>query len=167
MKLFNILIYPLFFLVNHLSFRVLLPKKLRRKIDSLRSILISLLGASVNKKVYISKNFFSTNYSNLRFGYYGTIGMNCEFYSYDKIEIGDNFLIGSNVVVHTGEHLFTDSLKPIIEQGSIYKSVKIGNNVYLGSNVIILPGVNIDDNVIVGAGGGSDKRFRKWMDICR
>uniref|UniRef100_UPI0040481A4D acyltransferase n=1 Tax=Aliarcobacter sp. TaxID=2321116 RepID=UPI0040481A4D len=153
MKLTNLLIYPLFFIFNHLSFRVILPKKIRRRIDFIRTRLIMLMRSKVGENVYFSKNFFTTNFENLSFGNNGTIGMNCEFYSYDKITIGDNFLIGSNVVIHTAEHIFSDSTKPIIEQGSIYKPVFIGDNVYLGSGVTILSGVKIDDNVIVGSGG--------------
>lgn len=34
----------------------------------------------------------------------------------------------------------------------VIKKISIGNNVYLGKNVLILPGVNVFDNVIVGAG---------------
>ncbi len=34
----------------------------------------------------------------------------------------------------------------------VIKRITIGNNVYLGSGVTILPGVNISDNVVVGAG---------------
>ena len=32
------------------------------------------------------------------------------------------------------------------------KPIKIGNNVWIGGNVIVLPGVNIGDNVVIGAG---------------
>ena len=78
--------------------------------------------------------------------------MNCEFYSYDKIKIGDSFLIGSNVIIHTAEHNFNDKDRPIIDQGSKYAPVSIGNNVYIGSGVIVLSGINISDNIIIGAG---------------
>lgn len=151
MRLLNLVIYPFFFIFNHLSFRVLLPKKIRRGIDFIRTRLIILMGSKIGKNVYFSKNFFTTNFENLSFGNNGTIGINCEFYSYDKITIGNNFLIGSNVVIHTAEHIFSDSTKPIIEQGSIYKSVSIGNDVYLGSGVTILSGVKIGDHIIVGS----------------
>lgn len=153
MKVSHLVIYPIFFTFNHLSLRVILPKRIRRVIDFIRTTLIKAMGAEIERNVYFSKNFFTTNFENLSFGNNGTIGMNCEFYAYDKITIGDNFLIGSNVIIHTAEHIFSDSTRPIIEQGSVYKSVSIGSNVYLGSGVTILSGVRIGDNVIVGAGG--------------
>ena len=33
-----------------------------------------------------------------------------------------------------------------------FGKVVIGNNVYIGNNALIMPGVTIDDNVIIGAG---------------
>ncbi len=153
MKMLKLFIYPLYFLVNHLSFRSIFPKKIRRKLDWFRTILIAFLGKkNIGKNVFISKNFFSANYNNLILGNNGTIGINCQFYSYDFISVGNNFLIGSNVVIHTSEHNFCDFDKPIIEQGSKYLPVTIGNNVYIGSGVSILPGIKIGDNVIIGTG---------------
>lgn len=149
----DIVIYIPFFILNHISFRTILPKKYRRKIDFLRTKFIALLGAKIGKNVFISKNFFTTNFKNISFGNNGTLGMNCQFYSYGEgISIGDNFLIGSNFVVHTSEHIFKDTSKPIIEQGCAYKPVIIGNNVYIGSGVTVLSGVTIGDNIIVGTG---------------
>ncbi len=151
--LYNLFIYLPFYILNHISFRAILPKNIRRKIDFLRTKFIFLLGAKVGKNVFISKNFFTTNFKNISFGNNGTLGMNCQFYSYGEgITIGDNFLIGSNFVVHTSEHIFKDASKPIIEQGCAYKPVIIGNNVYIGSGVTVLSGVTIGDNIIVGTG---------------
>lgn len=157
----DIVIYIPFFILNHISFRAILPKNYRRKIDFFRTKFIALLGAKIGKNVYISKNFFSTDFKNISFGNNGTLGMNCQFYSYGKgISIGDNFLIGSNFVVHTSEHIFEDSSKAIIEQGCTYKPVIIGNNVYIGSGVSIVSGVTIEDNVIVGTGSVVTKSLK-------
>ena len=163
-KLFKKLIYPFFFIVNHLGFKTFLPKRFRRIVDNFRSILIKLLGGKMGENVFFSKNFFSTNYNNLHLGSNGTIGMNCEFYSYEKIKIGDDFLIGSNVVIHTADHVYTDQTKSIIHQGSKYSEVSIGNNVYIGSNTIILLGVSMDDNIIIGAGSVVTKDLEsEWI----
>lgn len=157
----RLLIYIPFYILNHVSFRSVLPKRIRRKIDFLRTFLIRLLGVKVGRNVFISKNFFTTSFNNISFGNNGTLGMNCQFYSYGKgISIGDNFLIGSNFVVHTSEHIFEDSSKAIIEQGCTYKPVIIGNNVYIGSGVSIVSGVTIEDNVIVGTGSVVTKSLK-------
>ena len=159
--IYSILLYVPFYILNHISFRAILPKSYRRKIDFFRTRFIALLGAKIGKNVYISKNFFTTDFKNISFGNNGTLGMNCQFYSYGKgISIGNNFLIGSNFVVHTSEHIFEDSSKAIIEQGCRYKSVIIGNNVYIGSGVSIVSGVTIEDNVIVGTGSVVTKSLK-------
>ena len=150
--IFQLVFYSLFSLVNKFDFRPLISKKNRRKIDSLRVGLLRKLGVKIGSNVYISKNFYSTSFKNLSFGNNGTIGINCQLYNYGEgISIGDNFLCGSNLTVHTSEHVFSDPTLPIIEQNSKFSRVKIGNNVYIGSGVTILSGVQIGDNVIIGA----------------
>lgn len=161
----RIFIYPLFFLFNHVSFRTVLPKKIRRIIDFTRTNLLSLMGVKIGRHVFISKNFFTTSFDNLRLGSNGTIGMNCQLYSYGEgITIGDDFLIGSDFTVHTSEHNYLDSNIPFINQGAEYLKVVIGSNVYIGSGVTILSGVKIDDNVIVAAGSVVNKDLESgWI----
>lgn len=67
------------------------------------------------------------------------------------ITIGDNVTITSGVsfITHDGSAwLMRD------EKGRrySYKPITIGNNVFIGVRSIIMPGVTIDDNVIVAAG---------------
>ena len=67
------------------------------------------------------------------------------------ISIGNKVTITSGVrlLTHDGASwLFND------EKGRrhLYRPVKIGNNVFIGSNAIIMPGIVIEDNVIVAAG---------------
>jgi len=57
------------------------------------------------------------------------------------IEIGDNTMIGGRALI-TG-HLAEDKLK--------IKKVKIGRNCLIGGETFIMPGVTIEENVVVGA----------------
>lgn len=85
------------------------------------------------------------------------VGENCRIYTRNfgsepwLIEIGDNVTITSGVklLTHDGSTwLFRD------EKGRrfLYKPIQIGNFVFIGVNSIIMPGVVIEDFVIVGAG---------------
>lgn len=67
------------------------------------------------------------------------------------ITLGDNVHItdGVKFITHDGGTLILRHKMPDIE---ITKQITIGSNVYIGVNVVILPGVNIGDNCIVGAG---------------
>jgi maltose O-acetyltransferase len=66
------------------------------------------------------------------------------------VTIGNNVFIAPNVVISTAAH-------PIdaLERNSALefaKPIRIGNNVWIGATVTILPGVEIGDNVTIGAG---------------
>ena len=66
------------------------------------------------------------------------------------IYVGDNTLIGPNVVLATAGHPIDPELR---RQGLQYNaSVKIGKNCWLGAGVIVVPGVTIGDNTVIGAG---------------
>lgn len=88
-----------------------------------------------------------------------TIGDNCRIYGNSPNMWGtEPFLItiGSNVFItndckfvnHDGGTLILRSKTPDLE---ITKPITIGNDVYLGIETIIMPGVNINNNVIIGA----------------
>lgn len=98
------------------------------------------------------------------FGSIGTnvsINMNCTFVDCNKIEIGDNVLIASNVQIYTATHPveLADRLTPNWnpESGEYFcrtyaLPVKIGNGCWIGGGAIILPGVTIGDGTVIGAG---------------
>lgn len=66
------------------------------------------------------------------------------------IYIGNNTMIGPNVVVATAGHPILPELR---EKGYQYNNpVHIGKNCWIGAGAIILPGITIGDNVVVGAG---------------
>ncbi|MFT6069499.1 MAG: galactoside O-acetyltransferase [Bacteriovoracaceae bacterium] len=68
------------------------------------------------------------------------------------IEIGDDVLIGPNVVMRAANHKFDSTELAICQQGHSAGNIKIGNNVWLGSGVTILPNVSVGEGSIVAAG---------------
>ena len=98
------------------------------------------------------------------FGSMGTnvsINMNCTFVDCNKIEIGNNVLIASNVQIYTATHPveLSDRLTPNWnpDSGEYFcrtyaLPVKIGNGCWIGGGAIILPGVSIGDGTVIGAG---------------
>ena len=68
------------------------------------------------------------------------------------LDIGDNSMIGPKTVIVTTDHNFSSSEIPIRLQGHTLKPVFIGNNVLISANCTVLGGVNIEDNVVIGAG---------------
>lgn len=83
------------------------------------------------------------------------INNNCHIGCINKIEIGDNVLIGSNVFITDHSHgkvckseiNTPPSLRDIYSKGPVI----IKNNVWIGENVSIMPNVTIGMNSIIGA----------------
>ena len=67
-----------------------------------------------------------------------------------RITIGDDCFIGPNVSIYTACHSTDPTERNTRQEWA--KPVTIGNNVWIGGSVTILPGVNIGDNVTIGAG---------------
>ena len=68
------------------------------------------------------------------------------------LSIGDNVMMGPEVVILTSNHRFDRLDITMDRQGSIIKPVKIGNDVWIGQRVMIMPGVKIGNGVIIAAG---------------
>jgi len=73
-----------------------------------------------------------------------------------EIIIEDKVLVGSSVHFYTNNHEFSDISKPIFDQGhqksSKSKSIILRKGCWIGAGAIILPGVEIGENSIIGAG---------------
>lgn len=69
-----------------------------------------------------------------------------------SITIGDNVLIGPNVVLRANNHIFERTDMLINDQGMTEGAIIIGNDVWIASNAVILQNVTIGDGAIVAAG---------------
>lgn len=127
---------------------------------SRRSILEELFG-TIGNNVAVDTPFYCDYGKNIHIESNVMININCTFVDCNKIEIGSNTLIASNVQIYTATHptmpderLIKDwtpeQTRPFFRISSM--PVKIGQNVWIGGGVIILPGVTIGDNSVIGAG---------------
>ena len=98
------------------------------------------------------------------------IGNNVSFtrratiYCAEKVEIGNNTLIGSDVLI-TDENHGTDPRITYRDNPLRTNPVIIGENVWIGDKAIILPGVKIGNNAIIGAGAVVTKSIPAYT-IC-
>lgn len=89
---------------------------------------------------------------NIKIGDNSGIGINCRLPE-GPIIIGNNVMMGPDVIIYTRNHRHDRLDIPMNEQGfEEVRLVTIGNDVWIGSRVIILPGVTIGDGCIIGAG---------------
>lgn len=87
----------------------------------------------------------------LRIGDYSGVGVHCELNG--EISIGQNVLMGPEVIIYTQNHEFSN--KDVLIQNQGYREtapVEIGDDVWIGRRVIILPGVHIGTGAVIGAG---------------
>ncbi|WP_207426618.1 sugar O-acetyltransferase [Pedobacter sp. SYSU D00535] len=125
-----------------------------------REILNDLLG-TLGSNVNIDTPFYCDYGKHISLGSNVIININCTFVDCNKITIGNNVLIASNVQIYTATHPV-----PLVERivddwdessGLPYfrtyaLPVSIEDNVWIGGGVVILPGVTIGRNSVIGAG---------------
>ena len=68
------------------------------------------------------------------------------------LTIGDNVMMGPEVVIFTSNHRFDRLDITMDRQGSITKPVRIGNDVWIGQRSMIMSGVTIGNGVMIAAG---------------
>lgn len=73
---------------------------------------------------------------------------------YSLISIGDATTISSDVVFLTHDYSISKGLKTIDAKlsGRFLKPISVGSNSFIGMRTILLPGTELGNNVIVGAG---------------
>ncbi|XP_075268649.1 galactoside O-acetyltransferase-like [Opisthocomus hoazin] len=107
--------------------------------------------ASCGENCFITAPFHTVwGGKHIHFGNGVYCNFGCTFIDDTYIYVGDKTMFGPNVTIATAGHPIEPKLR---EDGYQYNApVKIGRNCWIGANCTILPGVNIGDNVVIGAG---------------
>ena len=130
------------------------------KISSSKKIIGELFG-SVGNNLHVDIDFNCEYGINIHCGSDVIINMNCTFVDNNRISIGNNVLIASDVKMYTATHT-TDvagrTNTPANKKTSgcfcrtYSKPITIEDNVWIGGGAILLPGVTIGKNSVIGAG---------------
>lgn len=116
--------------------------------EELRELFSKLIGKTVDEKFGLFPPFYADYGQNITIGKNVFINSGCCFQDQGGIEIGDNVLIGQQVVIATLNH----DLLPEKRANMIPAPVKIGNGVWIGAHATILSGVTIGNGAVVAAG---------------
>ncbi|MDE6550936.1 MAG: sugar O-acetyltransferase [Clostridia bacterium] len=116
--------------------------------DEIRKLFSELTGEDVDSSFTLFPPFNADYGMNISVGKHVFINSGCCFQDQGGITIGDNVLIGPQVVIATINH----DMSPSMRDNMYPAPVNIGNRVWIGAHATILQGVSIGDNAIVGAG---------------
>lgn len=133
-------------------------------IRKLRSAVGKHLFDGCGSNINIEKGADFGSGKNIIIGNNSGLGINCKVRG--PLEIGDNVMMGPDVVIMTNSHKFSRIDIPMNAQGSaVPRKVRIDNDVWIGTRVIILPGVTIGSGAIIGAGAVVTKDVPKMAIV--
>lgn len=116
--------------------------------DEIRGLFSELIGQTVENGFGLFPPFNADYGMNIKIGKNVFINSGCCFQDQGGIEIGDNVLIGQQVVIATINH----DLLPEKRANMLPAPVKIGNNVWIGAHATILSGVTVGNGAVIAAG---------------
>ena len=124
-----------------------------------RKNIIKQLFSKTTDEFLIESSFYCDYGYNIEIGNNFYINHNCVILDCAKVTFGDNVFIGPNCGFYTATHpINAEERNSGIESA---KPISIGNNVWIGGNVTVLPGVEIGDNTVIGAGSVVTKNIPK------
>ena len=103
--------------------------------------------------------------SGLRCGRGVSIGRLSQLTCTGGITIGDDVLIGPQVLVVSNNHVWTDRTRSIRSQGLDAAPIHIGDDVWIGGQAVVLAGVSIGAGAVVAAGAVVTEDVEPWTIV--
>lgn len=141
--------------------------------EEIVGLMSQITGETIDPSFNMFPPFYADFGRNIHIGKNVFINSSCHFQDQGGIFIGNNVLIGHNVVLATVNH----DLNPY-DRHNIYKPIRIGDRVWIGSNAVITQGVTVGEGAVVAAGavvtkdvapftvvGGVPARFIKKIEV--
>lgn len=117
----------------------------------LRRGLVRFIFKSCGNMVIIKTRAYFGTGEYLVIGNNSQLGVNCKVEN--DLVLGENVVMGPDVIIMSSSHSFERLDLPINRQKHPpRRPVVIGNDVWIGTRVLILPGVQVGDQAIIGAG---------------
>lgn len=130
----------------------------RSDFEGIAAVVKELLGKS--EGAFINPPFYCDYGKNIEVGKNFFANYNCTILDVAKVKIGDNCQMAPNVAIYTAGHpIHPATRNSLYEYG---KPVTIGDNVWIGGNTVLCPGVQVGNNVVIGAGSVVTKDLPDW-----
>lgn len=107
--------------------------------------LLRRMGVRTDGPAMMAPGVSFINPKKLHLGRYVTIGANSRLVCWDDVTIGDDFMASDLLNINSGSH------DPVTWQPKS-APIRIGSRVWVGTGVTICAGVEVGDDVVIGAG---------------
>ena len=118
----------------------------------LKSMWLRALGAKVGRRVIFYPGVWIMPGRNLSLGDDVDLALDVLITSGGGVEIGDRVLVGYRTQILSSNHVIPSRTAPIFSAGHVHKPVVIHRDVWIGGGCVILPGVEIGEGAVIGAG---------------
>ena len=113
--------------------------------------LLKEMFASIGDDCYVETPFHANwGGKNVHFGNNVYANFNLTLVDDCDIYVGNNVMLGPNVVLSSGTHPIEPKLRS--KQAQYNLPIHIEDNVWIGANCVVMPGITIGKNSIIGAG---------------
>ena len=109
-----------------------------------QTLILRMMGVKTQGPVAIARGTTFVGPQNLSLGRYVTIGANSRIAAWTSIKIGNDFMASDSLTLNSGGH-DPVTLEPRLQP------ITIGSRVWCGANVTICAGVDVADDVVIGA----------------
>ncbi len=113
-------------------------------------------GIDIRDDVFIGRNtILSCKGGNIVLNKRANLGFNCEVFSSNNVNIGDDVLIAAYTYIVGGGNYNLENIDIPINQQLDFEGkggINISHNVWVGAHSVILDGVNIGDGSVIAAG---------------
>ena len=123
------------------------PTPRGRFFNKWRIALLKLFGADVSWRSVVLPSCRIWQPWKLTMGAYACLSENVDCYTVDEISIGDQATVSQGVKLCSAGHDITSKIMELT-----HKPIIIGANAWVAGWSIILPGVNVGEGAVVGAG---------------
>jgi acetyltransferase-like isoleucine patch superfamily enzyme len=110
-------------------------------------------GIRIGSGAFVGRNtILSCKNGDIELGEGANVGFNCEVFSASRVRIGANVMLAAYCYLIGGDHDFSDSSRPVLEQARTSSGISVGDGAWLGAGAKVLDGVEIGANAVIGAG---------------
>lgn len=110
-------------------------------------------GITIGDGVFVGRNtILSCKNGDIVLDDHVNIGFNSEVFSASRVTLGKHALLAAYTYLVGGDHDFSQTDVPVLEQSRHSRGVRVGEGAWLGAGAKVLDGVSVGAHAIIGTG---------------